>query len=255
MSSEIDLIKLQAGLADVEHELRQPNRRGTHKPGALLKRQKFLEREKRIYHLAIELFNQRALVQSLEQKYEHSKTPEAKRLAKAICRGRLRKAKEREQLIAQGRAMGSGTLGNWRPSEAMPTKIPLFEDPKVRFLAALNSARRQSEDLEIELRSLLTNDQEWRGLVSLGLDETNLSRRSGFPTQIAEHSESVKNHQATSQTRRPGRPRKDAERARIHELRDGGQSWQGVANKINSETGQLKSKEAYRRLARSAKTK
>jgi hypothetical protein len=47
---------------------------------------------------------------------------------------------------------------------------------------------------------------------------------------------------------RPGRPRHDEERARVRTLKDSGFSWEQIAIKINGETGQHKSAQAYRAL-------
>jgi hypothetical protein len=47
---------------------------------------------------------------------------------------------------------------------------------------------------------------------------------------------------------KPGRPRKDDDRKRVNELKDQGKTWNQIMQTINRETGQNKSKDAYRRL-------
>jgi hypothetical protein len=45
-----------------------------------------------------------------------------------------------------------------------------------------------------------------------------------------------------------GRPRKDTEREMVRQLKAKGESWKGIAEKVNTQTGQNKSPEAYRSL-------
>lgn len=45
-----------------------------------------------------------------------------------------------------------------------------------------------------------------------------------------------------------GRPRKDGEREMVRELKEKGESWKGIAEKVNTQTGQNKSPDAYRSL-------
>ena len=48
-----------------------------------------------------------------------------------------------------------------------------------------------------------------------------------------------------------GRPRKDDERESVRTLKAEGLSWKDIASKVNAQTGQNKSHEAYRALLRS----
>jgi hypothetical protein len=193
--SEIVLINLQARLVDVERQIRKVSLEGKDKTGASLKRQRFWEHEQKKCLVSIALFKQRALIPSLERAYEKSKTPEAKRLAKAAYEGRLISSTETQQKRAQGRAMGSGTTsGTWR-SEATPTKVPAFVDPEVTALAVLNSARRKCEELETELSALAADDQKWCELVSLCGEGAKVSPTSKPGKPIAALAENDKNHQ------------------------------------------------------------
>jgi hypothetical protein len=55
--------------------------------------------------------------------------------------------------------------------------------------------------------------------------------------------------------KRGGRPRKDDERKRVLELKDQKKTWAQIAIRMNEETGQTKSRDAYRRLASNKKAK
>jgi len=68
--------------------------------------------------------------------------------------------------------------------------------------------------------------------------ESSPARNSGKTAQAA-------------QNKRTGRPRKDEERELVRTLKAGGMSWKDIAAKLNTETGQNKSPEAYRALLRS----
>jgi hypothetical protein len=59
--------------------------------------------------------------------------------------------------------------------------------------------------------------------------------------------------ETTERLDRGGRPRKDDERKKVAELRSQGKTWTQVAMQMNRETGQGKSKDAYRNLLRSGK--
>ena len=50
-----------------------------------------------------------------------------------------------------------------------------------------------------------------------------------------------------------GRPRKDKERSRVRELRTEGKTWGEIQIQMNRETGQSKSKDAWRALTRKSK--
>jgi hypothetical protein len=54
------------------------------------------------------------------------------------------------------------------------------------------------------------------------------------------------------ESRPTGRPRKDAEREMVRELKEKGESWKEIAVKVNTQTSQNKSPEAYRALLRSS---
>jgi hypothetical protein len=64
----------------------------------------------------------------------------------------------------------------------------------------------------------------------------------------------VASSQSETTKDRGGRPRKDDERRKVADLRSQGKTWTQVANQMNRETSQKKSKDAYRNLLRSRET-
>jgi len=103
------------------------------------------------------------------------------------------------------------------------------------------SRLRTELDVKLEKAKLAKAVEKAQPTLETTVDAQNVSQHSKLPLTIG---------RATI-----GRPRKDAERERILELKNTGKSWAQIARQMNKETGQSKSKDAYRRLCQPSKTK
>jgi hypothetical protein len=97
-----------------------------------------------------------------------------------------------------------------------------------------------------QLGKKVRQSDEWLKLAK-ELAEVSAERARQGPGPASSQAE------ATKRLDRGGRPRKDDERGKVADLRSQGKTWAQVAIQINRETGQNKSKDAYRNLLRSGR--
>jgi hypothetical protein len=134
--SDIELVKLNALIADIDEELQKLKANRVLSAGQKLLKEHACKRERRKLELQVNLFHKKRLIEGLERDCEFYQTP----LGQSVAAGKRDTAEKHRQKLLAGRALGGGSS---TPYQLAQQDIFILPDLTATASVALTNARGQ----------------------------------------------------------------------------------------------------------------